>query len=109
MQRRRLVVLTVLVVGAIAVAGWRSVFVGGWHDSGDRSPWHTLLHPLPPDAFGEMLPGLPEACNRDARQVTFGWAAVVFVTVAGGAAVVWRGSKRPTVVARSDSDGSEVR
>jgi hypothetical protein len=87
-RRRALVVAcTLAVVGAIAYAGWRSVFTGGWHDSGDRSygcpdsPWHTLHHPLPPNAFGPELRGLPEACNGDAREVTYGWAMGMGLTV----------------------------
>ena len=89
MRRQTLVALAV--VAAIAFVGWRSVFVGGWHNSGDgsyacpHSPWHSTLHPLPPDAFGDMLPGLPEACNRDARQVVIGWGVGMLLTV--GAAV----------------------
>ena len=80
----------------MAIAGWRSVFVGGWQVSGDgsyecpQSPWHTLLHPLPPDAFGEVLLGLPEACNRDARQVTVGWSVGLVAAVAAATVLVRR-------------------
>jgi hypothetical protein len=77
------------------------VFVGGWHDSGDRSyacpysPWRTVLHPLPPDAFGAVLLGLPEACNRDARRVTIGWGVALVVVAGATAVVVGKRSQEP--------------
>lgn len=100
MRQRVLILLTVLVVGAVAFTGWRSVFVGGWHDSGDRSyacphsPWHTVLHPLPADAFGEHFPGLPNLCNRDAKRVTYGWATGIALLVGAVGATVWRASRQ---------------
>jgi hypothetical protein len=101
-RQRGFVVLAVVMVAAIGFVGWRSVFVGGWHYSGDgsyacpHSPWHTVLHPLPPDAFGAgvIAPGLPDLCNRDAKRVTFGWAFGMIVTVGAATSFMWFARRR---------------
>lgn len=92
MQRPGRVAIAVVaaVAAVLLVAGWRSVFIGGRHLSGDRSyeclhsPWHTTLHPMqdPPDEFAP----LGDLCNDDARHVVVGWA------IADGAALAVLGA-----------------
>ena len=83
MPGRKIVV--VVVASAIAFAAWRSIFVGGWHTSGDgsyscpHSPWRTAWHPLRPGAFGPLFRGIPEACNHDAKRVVVGWAIALLI------------------------------
>jgi hypothetical protein len=99
----------VAVLLAVVYAGYRSVFTGGWHNSGDgsyacpSSPWHTFRHPLPPMLWGEMLRGIPEACNRDARFVVMLWGGTAVAVVLAVAVttivalLVGRGDRTPTI------------
>ena len=91
-MRAPAVVLTALLL-VVSLAGWRSVFTGGWHSSGDGSyecpdsPWHTFRHPLDGDRFGDAAP-LAAACNGDAREVVSVWAVAESVALTMAALVV---------------------
>ena len=96
------VVIFAALLVAVSYVGWRSTFVGGWHSSGDGSyecpdsPWHTVLHPLRPELFGDAGPIAAE-CNRDAKRVVVGWA-VAEAFIAGLTVVVAVASARTTAV-----------
>lgn len=80
--------MAVLLV-AFTYVGLRSVFVGGWHDSGDQSyacpasPWQTFRNPLPASPWGQVHPGTGTLCNRDAREAVWRWSIAEVVAVGG--------------------------
>lgn len=93
--------LLLVLLLAFTYVGVRSLFVGGWHDSGDHSyacpasPWHTYRNPLPSSPWGQIHPGLGTLCNRDAREAVWRWSIAEFVATGGVAASLIFAGRKP--------------